>query len=65
MINFSLNGLFEAASFALLRWAGLRDVVTPDYHARREADIDRLADAVEQHLDTAMLAKLFALDGVR
>jgi adenosylcobyric acid synthase len=55
--------LFESqqASDALLRWVGLREVVTPDYHARREADIERLADAVEQYLDTEMLAKLFAL----
>ena len=59
-----LHGLFEStqATDALLRWAGLRDVATPDYHARREADIDRLADAVGQHLDTAMLQKLFALE---
>ena len=57
-----LHGLFESrqATDALLRWAGLREVATPDYHARREADIDRLADAVEQHLDTAQLRKLFA-----
>lgn len=58
-----LHGLFESreATDALLRWAGLREVVTPDYHARREADLERLADAVEQHLDTALLAKLFEL----
>jgi hypothetical protein len=43
----------------LLRWAGLANVVTPDYHARREADIDRLAEAVEQHLDTGKLRSLF------
>ncbi|MDD5301101.1 MAG: cobyric acid synthase [Gallionella sp.] len=61
-----LHGLFESqqATDALLRWAGLGEVITPDYHARREADIDRLADAVEQHLDTAILAKLFALGEV-
>lgn len=59
-----LHGLFESreATDALLRWAGLRDVVTPDYHARREADIDRLADAVEQHLDKACLRQLFSLE---
>jgi len=58
-----LHGLFELqqATDALLRWAGLRDVVTPDYHARREADIERLADAVEQHLDTGKLRSLFGL----
>ncbi|HET7831715.1 MAG TPA: cobyric acid synthase [Gallionella sp.] len=58
-----LHGLFEsrAATDALLRWAGLGEVQTPDYHARREADLERLADAVEQHLDTTRLAVLFGL----
>jgi adenosylcobyric acid synthase len=58
-----LHGLFEskAATDALLRWAGLTDVTTPDYHARREADIDRLADAVEMHLDGVQLRSLFGL----
>jgi len=61
-----LHGLFESqqATDALLRWAGLRDVATPDYPARREADIERLADAVEQHLDTAMLRDLFSLEEI-
>jgi adenosylcobyric acid synthase len=48
-----LHGLFDDdnARDALLRWAGL-DVIAPfDYHARREADIDRLADAMEHSLD--------------
>jgi adenosylcobyric acid synthase len=59
-----LHGLFESqqATDALLRWAGLGKVHTPDYHARREADIDRLADAVEQYLDTTQLRKLFNLE---
>ena len=58
-----LHGLFESreATDALLRWAGLSDADTPDYHARREADIDRLADAVEQHLDGVRLHALFGL----
>lgn len=55
-----LHGLFEspAACSALLRWAGLREVVSPDYHALRERDIERLADLVEAHLDTARLREL-------
>lgn len=59
-----LHGLFEspAATDALLRWAGLCNPVTPDYLARREADIDRLADTLEQHLDMALLRQLFALE---
>ena len=58
-----LHGLFESrqATDALLRWAGLGDASTPDYHARREADIDRLAEAVEQHLDGKRLRALFGL----
>ena len=61
-----LHGLFEssAATDALLRWAGLKEVTTPDYSARREAEINRLADAVEEHLDCAQLRKLFCLGGV-
>ena len=60
-----LHGLFEscAATDALLRWAGLGEAATPDYRARREADLERLADAVEQHLDTVQLRELFSLKG--
>ena len=59
-----LHGLFEssAASDALLRWAGLSNPATPDYHQRREAEIDRLTDTLEQHLDMALLRRLFALE---
>ncbi len=60
-----LHGLFEApqSSVALLRWAGLTDVQSVDYHALREADIERLADLVERHLDTARLRELCSLPG--
>ncbi|WP_340053816.1 cobyric acid synthase [Pseudomonas sp. JAI120] len=55
-----LHGLFEtpAACSALLRWAGLQAVQEVDYHALRERDIERLADLVENHLDTDLLRKL-------
>ncbi|WP_426133890.1 cobyric acid synthase [Pseudomonas sp. PWP3-1b2] len=55
-----LHGLFEtpAACSALLRWAGLQDVQEVDYHALRERDIERLADLVENHLDTTLLRTL-------
>ncbi len=55
-----LHGVFEtpAACSALLRWAGLQDVQQVDYYALRERDIERLADLVENHLDTALLRKL-------
>jgi len=55
-----LHGVFEtpAACSALLRWAGVQAVQEGDYHALRERDIERLADLVEQHLDTALLRRL-------
>ncbi|MCP1649349.1 adenosylcobyric acid synthase [Pseudomonas nitroreducens] len=58
-----LHGLFEssAASAALLRWAGLREVQHIDYHTLRERDIERLADQVEAHLDTEKLRALCGL----
>lgn len=58
-----LHGLFEqpAACGALLRWAGLEAPQTIDYHALRERDIERLADLVERHLDTARLRSLCGL----
>ena len=56
-----LHGLFESPSAcaALLAWAGLNDAQTIDYHAQREASIERLADAVAAHLDTARLRSIF------
>lgn len=55
------HGLFDRreACDALLAWAGLAVPKSPDYFALREAGIERLADAVEQHLDTARLLALF------
>ena len=60
-----LHGLFEGpeACAALLRWAGLEAVQTVDYHGLRERDIERLADLVETHLDTARLRALCGLGG--
>lgn len=60
-----LHGLFEGpkACAALLRWAGLEAVHTVDYHGLRERDIERLADLVETHLDTAHLRRLCGLGG--
>jgi adenosylcobyric acid synthase len=58
-----LHGLFEApaACAALLAWAGLREARQVDYHARRERDIERLADLVESYLDTRLLRELCGL----
>ncbi|TSA20687.1 MAG: cobyric acid synthase [Betaproteobacteria bacterium] len=59
-----LHGLFDTrlAADAILAWAGLSVAAAPDMQALREAAIDRLADAVETHLDTARL--LMILEGV-
>ena len=62
-----LHGLFDtpAACDALLAWAGLEAPQSPDHIARREAGIERLADAVEQHLDMRMLEQLFGLTSLQ
>jgi adenosylcobyric acid synthase len=60
-----VHGLFDhpPALQALLRWAGWHgSAEAPDIAARRERDLDRLADAVEQHLDTARILALLGLD---
>jgi adenosylcobyric acid synthase len=61
-----LHGLFEspAACARLLEWAGLSSAESHDYLALREHEIDRIADMVEQHLDTERLLSLLALDEV-
>jgi adenosylcobyric acid synthase len=38
-----------------LRWAGLAVRETPDYRQLREDGINRLADAIEMHLDLKAL----------
>lgn len=60
-----VHGLLEgpAACDAVLNWAGLEAAASPDYHALCEQGIERLADAVEQHLDTARIDALLALAG--
>ncbi len=52
------HGLFDhpAALTALLAWAGAADAAPVDFAARREADLTRLADAVEAALDWERLA---------
>jgi adenosylcobyric acid synthase len=55
-----VHGLFDRpeACDALLAWAGHSTGGAVDIAARREADLDRLADMVEAHLDTARLGEL-------
>lgn len=51
------HGLFDhpEALAALLAWAGVKNVATVDYRQRREADLERLADAVEGALKLDLL----------
>ncbi len=52
-----LHGLFDApeACVALLAWAGLQRPLAQDYGALREASIDRLADAMMEHMNIERL----------
>lgn len=52
--------LTEVASQAGVRWRA--DPRAPGFAARRESMLDRLADAIEEHLDTAALAGLVGID---
>jgi adenosylcobyric acid synthase len=54
------HGLFDrpAALQALLEWAGAGTIAPVDLAARREADIDRLADSVQAALDWTLLDPL-------
>jgi adenosylcobyric acid synthase len=52
------HGVFDhpQALTALLAWAGMTESAPVDFAARREADLDRLADSVEAALDWEKLA---------
>jgi adenosylcobyric acid synthase len=52
-----LHGIFDMASAcdAVLVWAGLVTAKSRDMQALREASIERLADTIAEHLDTAKL----------
>ena len=53
------HGLFDApeALTALLSWSGHKPLLTFDPRERREQDLNRLADAVEESLDLRQLAE--------
>lgn len=63
-----MHGLFDhpEAANAILSWAGLSVQSAPDMTALREAAIDRLADAVETHLDMTRILNLMEInDGIQ
>jgi adenosylcobyric acid synthase len=51
------HGLFDhpEALTAVLAWAGAKDMATVNFRARRAADLERLADAVESALNLELL----------
>ena len=55
------HGLFDhpEALTALLAWAGMTESAPVDFAARREADLDRLADSLAANLDLLRLADCF------
>lgn len=57
IIGTYVHGLFDQtqACTAWLRWAGLDTCERFDYQQHREAELDRLADSVETHLDLSLL----------
>lgn len=59
-----VHGIFDhpESLTALLAWAGLRDAQTLDLSAMREASIDRIADMVDAHMDTAALGALLGME---
>ncbi len=61
----NIHGIFDqpAACHALLEWAGLTaSDAAVDYQQHRLEQLDRLADQVEQYLDTDWLRSLLKLD---
>ncbi|WLQ12288.1 cobyric acid synthase [Hahella aquimaris] len=67
VLGLYLHGLFESpqALTALLRWAGLNEVQHLDYDALREADINRLADVVDQYLNWGEIAEFLQVAPLR
>jgi adenosylcobyric acid synthase len=63
IIGTYVHGLFDhpEACGALLRWAGLQEPEMPDYRQQRVDQLDRLAQAVETHLDMERILRLLNL----
>ncbi len=60
-----LHGLLDRPETfrSVLHWAGARDVETVDLPARREVDLDRLADAIESSIDLEHLLAIMQPHG--
>lgn len=57
IIGSYLHGIFDhpQACHSLLDWAGLKKAELIDYHAIQEREINRLADAIEEHMNLDFL----------
>jgi adenosylcobyric acid synthase len=62
IIGSYVHGLLDERTTcdAILNWVGLSNGRTPDYHALCEASLNRLADAIEQHVDLSVLASCWS-----
>jgi adenosylcobyric acid synthase len=58
-----LHSVFESppACTALLEWGGLQAPQAYDYRALREQNLERLADALEAHLDMPRILQLLGV----
>ena len=58
------HGLFEEQTScqSMLEWAGLKNAEAIDYFKRREDDINRLADAIEEHIDCDAIYEILNID---
>lgn len=61
------HGLFESSDVVnqVLQWAGLKTVADFDYNERKDIDLDRLADSIEEHLDMTAVYRLLDTPIVR
>lgn len=52
-----MHGIFDSfpATELICRWAGAADVSYYDHVAQKEQAINRIADAIEEHLNLALL----------
>lgn len=62
-----LHGLFESSAVVnqVLQWAGLKTIASFDYNKRKDLDLDRLADSIEEHLDMEAIHHLLQASFVR
>ena len=60
-----LHGIFDhpEACNAILHWAGLKNATVLNYDVLREEGINRIADAIEAHLDMNVICRMISTQG--